>query len=74
MAQTLVVDSAHAQRSTAEVQKKNDALQEQLNVQRQLLRELETQLHDSQRTCAQLRTQVRSPGQDGEFCWVLDEK
>lgn len=76
MAQALAVDSAHAQRTTAEVQKKNDALQEQLNVQRQLLRELEMQLHDSQRTCAQLRTQVR-PSLDPsgaqvrtEFCWV----
>ncbi|XP_037550723.1 kinesin-like protein KIFC3 [Nematolebias whitei] len=58
VAQTLTVDSAHTHRTTAEVQKKNDALQEQLNVQRQLLRELETQLHDSQRTCAQLRTQI----------------
>ncbi|MEQ2167747.1 hypothetical protein GOODEAATRI_007203 [Goodea atripinnis] len=42
------------------VKVKNGALQEQLSVQRQLLRELETQLHESQRTCTQLRTQVSS--------------
>ncbi|XP_049574481.1 kinesin-like protein KIFC3 isoform X2 [Syngnathus scovelli] len=36
----------------------NALLQEQVCVQRHLLRELETQLQQSQRTCAQLRTQV----------------
>lgn len=48
-------------KALAEIQMKNGALQEQLSVQRQLLRELETQLHESQRTCAQLRTQVTPP-------------
>lgn len=56
--QTVEVESADSQRSLTEMQTKNAALQEQLSVQRQLLRELETQLHESQRTCAQLRTQV----------------
>ncbi|XP_058485568.1 kinesin-like protein KIFC3 isoform X2 [Solea solea] len=56
--QTVEVESAEAQKALAEMQKKNGALQEQLSVQRQLLRELETQLHESQRTCAQLRTQI----------------
>uniref|UniRef100_A0AAV2LUK3 Kinesin-like protein KIFC3 n=1 Tax=Knipowitschia caucasica TaxID=637954 RepID=A0AAV2LUK3_KNICA len=44
--------------SVPELQGKNVALQEQVSVQRQLLRELETQLHESQRTCTQLRTQI----------------
>ncbi|XP_054626000.1 kinesin-like protein KIFC3 isoform X4 [Dunckerocampus dactyliophorus] len=49
---------AEPDESTAALQLKNVLLQEQLCVQRHLLRELETQLHDSQRTCAQLRTQI----------------
>lgn len=56
--QTVEVESADSQRALAELQTKNAGLQEQLSVQRQLLRELETQLHESQRTCAQLRTQI----------------
>ncbi|XP_076003007.1 kinesin-like protein KIFC3 isoform X3 [Genypterus blacodes] len=56
--QTVEVESADTQRSLVEVQMKNATLQEQLSLQRQLLQELETQLHDSQRTCAQLRTQI----------------
>uniref|UniRef100_A0A3Q0SUV1 Kinesin family member C3 n=1 Tax=Amphilophus citrinellus TaxID=61819 RepID=A0A3Q0SUV1_AMPCI len=55
---TVEVESADSQKALAEMQVKNGALQEQLSVQRQLLRELETQLHESQRTCAQLRTQI----------------
>uniref|UniRef100_A0A3P8RL33 Kinesin-like protein n=1 Tax=Amphiprion percula TaxID=161767 RepID=A0A3P8RL33_AMPPE len=56
--QTVEVESADTQKVLAEMQLKNGALQEQLTVQRQLLRELETQLHESQRTCTQLRTQI----------------
>ncbi|XP_029932828.1 kinesin-like protein KIFC3 isoform X2 [Myripristis murdjan] len=56
--QTVEVQSPETQKTLAEMQTKNAALQEQLAVQRQLLRELETQLHESQRTCAQLRTQL----------------
>ncbi|XP_037618788.1 kinesin-like protein KIFC3 isoform X3 [Sebastes umbrosus] len=56
--QTVEVESADSHRALAELQSKNAGLQEQLSVQRQLLRELETQLHESQRTCAQLRTQI----------------
>uniref|UniRef100_A0A3Q2W7G3 Kinesin-like protein n=1 Tax=Haplochromis burtoni TaxID=8153 RepID=A0A3Q2W7G3_HAPBU len=56
--QTVEVESADSQKAVAELQVKNNALQEQLSAQRQLLRELETQLHESQRTCAQLRTQI----------------
>ncbi|XP_035507678.1 kinesin-like protein KIFC3 isoform X3 [Morone saxatilis] len=55
---TVEVESADSQKALAELQTKNAGLQEQLSVQRQLLRELETQLHESQRTCAQLRTQI----------------
>lgn len=57
---TVEVESADSQKALAELQTKNAGLQEQLCVQRQLLRELETQLHESQRSCAQLRTQVTS--------------
>ncbi|XP_034414942.1 kinesin-like protein KIFC3 isoform X2 [Cyclopterus lumpus] len=56
--QTVEVESADSQRALVELQTKNAGLQEQLSVQSQLLRELETQLHQSQRTCAQLRTQI----------------
>ncbi|KAK2854343.1 hypothetical protein Q5P01_007004 [Channa striata] len=56
--QTVEVESADSQRALVDMQTKNGALQDQLTVQRQLLRELETQLHESQRTCAQLRTQI----------------
>lgn len=41
-----------------EAQTRNQTLQDQLGVQRQLLRELEQQLHESQRTSSQLRQQV----------------
>ncbi|KAM8893800.1 kinesin-like protein KIFC3 [Spinachia spinachia] len=50
--QALGGESADSLRAVAE-------LQEQLCVQRQLLREQEVQLQESQRSCAQLRTQVR---------------
>ncbi|XP_061592052.1 kinesin-like protein KIFC3 isoform X2 [Cololabis saira] len=56
--QTVEVESADSQKALLELQVKNGALQEQLSVQRQLLRELETQLHESQRTSTQLRTQL----------------
>uniref|UniRef100_A0A8C6KYM3 Kinesin-like protein n=1 Tax=Nothobranchius furzeri TaxID=105023 RepID=A0A8C6KYM3_NOTFU len=46
------------QKVRTEMQMKNDVLQEQLSVQKQLLQELKTQLHESQRTCTQLRTQI----------------
>ncbi|XP_072235900.1 kinesin-like protein KIFC3 isoform X2 [Leuresthes tenuis] len=55
---TQTVESPDLQNALAEMQMKNGALHEQLSVQRQLLRELETQLHESQRTCTQLRTQI----------------
>ncbi|XP_027870374.1 kinesin-like protein KIFC3 isoform X5 [Xiphophorus couchianus] len=60
--QMVQVESADSQKVLVELQVKNGALQEQLSLQRQLLRELEAQLHDSQRTCTQLRTQLRLCG------------
>ncbi|XP_077942230.1 kinesin-like protein KIFC3 isoform X2 [Gasterosteus aculeatus] len=51
-------ESADSRRAVAELQMKNAGLQEQLCVQKQLLREKEVQLQESQRSCAQLRTQV----------------
>ncbi|XP_008308086.1 kinesin-like protein KIFC3 isoform X3 [Cynoglossus semilaevis] len=56
--QTVKADPTDSHRALAEVQTKNVALQEQVSGQRQLLRELQTQLHESQRNCAQLRTQI----------------
>ncbi|KAL1256332.1 hypothetical protein QQF64_011877 [Cirrhinus molitorella] len=55
---TVEVESAHCKQALMEAQTRNQALQEQLSVQRQLLRELEQQLHESQRTSSQLRQQI----------------
>lgn len=55
---TVEVESAQCKAALAEVQARNLALQEQLGVQRQLLHELEDQLHESQKTSGQLRQQV----------------
>uniref|UniRef100_A0A671UL16 Kinesin-like protein n=1 Tax=Sparus aurata TaxID=8175 RepID=A0A671UL16_SPAAU len=68
---TVEVESADSQKALAELQTKNTGLQEQLSVQRQLLRELETQLHESQRTCAQLRTQLVADR--GRLCGFLSK-
>ncbi|XP_051234683.1 kinesin-like protein KIFC3 isoform X6 [Dicentrarchus labrax] len=68
---TVEVESADSQKALAELQTKNAGLQEQLSVQRQLLRELETQLHESQRTCAQLRTQLLTDR--GRLCGFLSK-
>uniref|UniRef100_A0A4W6CTY5 Kinesin-like protein n=1 Tax=Lates calcarifer TaxID=8187 RepID=A0A4W6CTY5_LATCA len=68
---TVEVESADSQKALAEMQTKNTTLQEQLSVQRQLLRELETQLHESQRTCAQLRTQLLADR--GRLCSLLSK-
>ncbi|XP_070985408.1 kinesin-like protein KIFC3 isoform X11 [Oncorhynchus clarkii lewisi] len=55
---TEMVESSGSQQAVTEAQAKSAALQEQLSLQRQLLRELETQLHESQRTSTQLRAQI----------------
>ncbi|KAM3877444.1 kinesin-like protein KIFC3 [Diretmus argenteus] len=69
--QTVEVESPESQKTLAEMQAKNGALQEQLAVQRQLLRELETQLHESQRTCTQLQTQLLTDR--GRLCDLLSK-
>uniref|UniRef100_A0A3B1JXL9 Kinesin-like protein n=1 Tax=Astyanax mexicanus TaxID=7994 RepID=A0A3B1JXL9_ASTMX len=55
---TVEVESAQCKQALVEAQARNQALQEQLGVQRELLRELEQQLHESQRTSSQLRQQI----------------
>ncbi|KAL2088576.1 hypothetical protein ACEWY4_015475 [Coilia grayii] len=55
---TVEVESAQCKQALAECQARNLALQEQLAVQRQLLHELEDQLHESQNTSSQLRQQI----------------
>uniref|UniRef100_A0A673MFZ9 Kinesin-like protein n=2 Tax=Sinocyclocheilus rhinocerous TaxID=307959 RepID=A0A673MFZ9_9TELE len=55
---TVEVESAQCKQALMEAQGRNQALQEQLSVQRQILRELEQQLHESQRTSSQLRQQI----------------
>uniref|UniRef100_A0A8B9L4F2 Kinesin-like protein n=1 Tax=Astyanax mexicanus TaxID=7994 RepID=A0A8B9L4F2_ASTMX len=55
---TVEVESAQCKQALVEAQARNQALQEQLGVQRELLRELEQQLHESQRTSSQLRQQL----------------
>ncbi|XP_016318750.1 LOW QUALITY PROTEIN: kinesin-like protein KIFC3 [Sinocyclocheilus anshuiensis] len=57
---TVEVESAQCKQALMEAQAHNQALQEQLSVQRQLLRELEQQLHESQRSSSQLRQQLRT--------------
>uniref|UniRef100_A0A3P9NTU7 Kinesin-like protein KIFC3 n=1 Tax=Poecilia reticulata TaxID=8081 RepID=A0A3P9NTU7_POERE len=69
--QTVQVESPDSQKALVELQVKNESLQDQLSLQRQLLQQLEAQLHDSQRTCTQLRTQVRGlcfPSSDWPWC------
>ena len=66
MTQTVEVESPETGQALAEARAKSAALTEQLLVQRQLLRELETQLHESQRSCTQLRTQVAPPPPPGD--------
>ncbi|KAK3570224.1 hypothetical protein QTP86_017220 [Hemibagrus guttatus] len=51
-------ESSQWRQALMEAQARNQALQEQLGVQRQLLRELEHKLHDSQRSNSELRQQI----------------
>uniref|UniRef100_A0AAY5EZ04 Kinesin-like protein n=1 Tax=Electrophorus electricus TaxID=8005 RepID=A0AAY5EZ04_ELEEL len=55
---TVEIESVQCKQALVEAQARNQALQEQLGVQRQLLRELEEQLHESQRTSSELRHQI----------------
>ncbi|KAF4091726.1 hypothetical protein AMELA_G00040360 [Ameiurus melas] len=51
-------ESSQWKQALMEAQARNQALQEQLGVQRQLLRELEQKLHESQRSSSELRQQI----------------
>uniref|UniRef100_A0A672F2V4 Kinesin-like protein n=2 Tax=Salarias fasciatus TaxID=181472 RepID=A0A672F2V4_SALFA len=51
-------ESGDARKTASELRAKNGVLQEQLAAQGALLRQLEAQLHESQRSCTQLRTQI----------------
>ncbi|KAA0714723.1 Kinesin-like protein KIFC3 [Triplophysa tibetana] len=55
---TVEVESSQCKQAYMDAQARNQTLQEQLGLQRQLLRELEQQLHESQRTSSQLRQQL----------------
>ncbi|XP_018594471.1 kinesin-like protein KIFC3 isoform X2 [Scleropages formosus] len=58
ISKTVEVESAQSRKALQEAQAQNQALQEQLVAQRRLLRDLELQLHESQRVSSQLRTQI----------------
>ncbi|NXX23636.1 KIFC3 protein, partial [Podargus strigoides] len=55
---TVEVDSAKTKQALCESQSRNQYLQEQVGMQRQVLKEMEQQLQSSQKTVAQLRAQV----------------
>ncbi|XP_009317140.1 PREDICTED: kinesin-like protein KIFC3 [Pygoscelis adeliae] len=54
---TVEVESAKAKQALCESQSRNQYLQEQVGMQRQVLKEMEQQLQSSQKTAAQLRAQ-----------------
>ncbi|NXE96973.1 KIFC3 protein, partial [Menura novaehollandiae] len=55
---TVEVESAKAKQALCETQSRNQYLQEQVGMQRQVLKEMEQQLQSSQKTQAQLRAQI----------------
>ncbi|NXA41631.1 KIFC3 protein, partial [Eudromia elegans] len=55
---TVEVESAKAKQALCESQSRNQYLQEQVGMQRQVLKEMEQQLQSAQRTAAQLRAQI----------------
>ncbi|XP_065496942.1 kinesin-like protein KIFC3 isoform X2 [Caloenas nicobarica] len=55
---TVEVESAKAKQALCESQSRNQYLQEQVGMQRQVLKEMEQQLQSSQKTVAQLRAQI----------------
>ncbi|NWT02959.1 KIFC3 protein, partial [Mionectes macconnelli] len=55
---TVEVESAKAKQALCETQSRNQYLQEQVAMQRQVLKEMEQQLQSSQKTEAQLRAQI----------------
>ncbi|NXJ13566.1 KIFC3 protein, partial [Odontophorus gujanensis] len=55
---TVEVESTKAKQALCESQSRNQYLQEQVGMQRQVLKEMEQQLQSSQKTAAQLRAQI----------------
>ncbi|NXB89519.1 KIFC3 protein, partial [Vidua chalybeata] len=55
---TVEVESAKAKQALCETQSRNQYLQEQVGMQKQVLKEMEQQLQSSQKTEAQLRAQI----------------
>ncbi|XP_067158841.1 kinesin-like protein KIFC3 isoform X2 [Apteryx mantelli] len=55
---TVEVESSKAKQALCESQLRNQYLQEQVGMQRQVLKEMEQQLQSSQKTAAQLRAQI----------------
>ncbi|NXA25541.1 KIFC3 protein, partial [Ibidorhyncha struthersii] len=55
---TVEVESAKTKQALCESQSRNQYLQEQVGMQRQVLKEMEQQLQSSQKTAAQLRAQI----------------
>ncbi|XP_054855771.1 kinesin-like protein KIFC3 [Eublepharis macularius] len=56
---TVEVESCKTKQALCEAQSRNQYLQEQVGMQRQVLKEMEQQLQNSQKTTAQLRAQVK---------------
>lgn len=52
------VESSKAKQALCEAQSRNQYLQEQVGMQKQVLKEMEQQLQNSHKTAAQLRAQV----------------
>ncbi|PKU42397.1 kinesin-like protein kifc3 isoform x1 [Limosa lapponica baueri] len=79
---TVEVESAKAKQALCESQSRNQYLQEQVGMQRQVLKEMEQQLQSSQKTAAQLRAQImmyeaeleRAHGQMLEEMQVMEEE
>ncbi|XP_074054832.1 kinesin-like protein KIFC3 isoform X2 [Macrotis lagotis] len=55
---TVEVDSSKTKQALCETQARNQYLQEQVGMQRQVLKEMEQQLQNSQQTVAQLKAQI----------------
>uniref|UniRef100_A0ABM5EUB0 Kinesin-like protein n=2 Tax=Pogona vitticeps TaxID=103695 RepID=A0ABM5EUB0_9SAUR len=56
---TVEVESSKTKQALCEAQSRNQYLQDQVGMQRQVLKEMEEQLQNSQKVAAQLRAQVR---------------
>lgn len=63
---TVEVESPKTKQALSESQARNQHLQEQVAMQRQVLKEMEQQLQSSHQLTVQLRAQVRGPGSPGQ--------